>query len=766
MIVHNTEGRQSKGLLRRLLASPHASTPADTGTSPLSAHGLPGTDIVSSSTLRAIEQLARSQPGWDTRLLIGTQRSLSLAWKSGEPALTLDGRQMLPDSLPELLDGDTALTSDREARQLIEVLDMSPDCTLVYLTPLIAHQTIGGIIVTGVDNALNEHTIDGLQAIAIQSGRLLETAQTAEGLRQREAGIRALVQSSSDILMVVDKNITIVDLAPSAGVSLGYPAEELLGLPLTQVLHPHDVRGVLEDLLQVFRGGRQSRSMQWRLRRSDGSMFHAEVVINNLLDDPEVAGMVLSARDISERKALEAGMLHKVLHDELTGLPNRTAFMRLLENAVERCRSGSHSMAVLFLDLDRFKVVNDSLGHEAGDKLLVQVARRLQESVRPGDIVARLSGDEFVVIIDDINGPEPAVDVAEKILYRLREAIRIDSNEVFVSTSIGIAIENGSTPEANPTTILNHADLAMYATKHRGRSGYSIYHPLMSAKVVDRLALETDLRYAIANGELQVFYQPLINLQSGQVNQVEALVRWMHPTRGLLLPDTFIGMAEETGLIEPIGQWVLEEACRQARLWQQQRPSASPLQLNVNLSVRQFQQRDLVRDIARTLRASHVDPRQITLEITESVALEDAQAAVATMHDLKKIGIKLAIDDFGTGFSALSYLKRFPVDALKIDRSFIEGLNYDDGDMAIVKAVIAFAKTLHLRVTAEGVETPDQLRQLRQLGCDLGQGYYFATPLPGMDLVLDSRYGTGKLTLLGHDDPEPLPTPRIIHHTA
>ncbi|CAN5202351.1 hypothetical protein BH23CHL1_BH23CHL1_18700 [soil metagenome] len=311
--------------------------------------------------------------------------------------------------------------------------------------------------------------------------------------------------------------------------------------------------------------------------------------------------------------------------------------------------------------------------------------------------------------------------------------------------------------------LLRNADLAMYEAKNRGRGNYAVFHPLMNARALHRLEMETELRYAVTNSEFQVYYQPLVQLRTGRVVEVEALVRWQHPSRGLLLPDTFISLDEETGLIEPIGQWVLEEACRQGQIWEKQRPGAPPLSLNVNLSVRQFQQPNLVTDIARVLKQTKIAPRQLTLEITESVALADAEGAVATMKELKGLGLQLAIDDFGTGYSALSYLKRFPVDTLKIDRSFIEGLNYDHGDVAIVRAVIAFAKTMNLSVTAEGVETPDQLRHLKALGCDRGQGYYFATPLPSVELSLDTHYGDGLVNLVS---PLKLAPITSIHRSA
>lgn len=738
----------NRRLLRRLLAAGPAQPGLSeaTGTRPLSIEEYPGAYEVARATTRALIQLGKSSPELDTRILFGTQRSMILTRPDTHREQVVETRVLLPQSLPTLVTGASTLASDREARILIQTLDLDPSATLVYLFPLMPNDAFGGVIIAATNTALTDPVQDALLAIGSQANTLMETVQAVEVLRQREAGYRALVQNSSDILLVIHPNMTIVDLAPTAAGMLGYATDELLGRSLASLLDPRDVnRAQLAIQRFVQSKGTSSSSVHWRMRRKNGTLLDVEVVGNNLIDDPGVAGIVLSARDVSERKALEASMLHQVLHDDLTGLPNRAAFTKILEAALARTTLSGHAIAVLFLDLDRFKVVNDSLGHEAGDRLLVQVARRLRESVRPEDTVARLSGDEFVVLVDNIVGPEPAIAIAEKIINRIKEAIRIGTHEVFVSTSIGITIEGGGHQHTDTTTILRNADLAMYDSKNRGRCRYSIYQPAMTKRAIERLELETELRHAISSNQFQVYYQPLIDLRSGRVNEVEALVRWQHPTRGLLMPDTFIGIAEETGLIGPIGQWVLEEACRQGRRWQKERGNLPPLNLSVNLSVRQFQQRELVSDVKRVLQETGINPGQLTLEITESVALDDADAAVATMRELKKLGIQLALDDFGTAYSALSYLKRFPVDSLKIDRSFVEGINQDHGDMAIVKAVIAFAKTLNLRVTAEGVENVDQLRQLKLLGCDLGQGYFFATPLPSRELTLDTSFETGRL---------------------
>ena len=427
-----------------------------------------------------------------------------------------------------------------------------------------------------------------------------------------------------------------------------------------------------------------------------------------------------------------AELIRQAFEDPLTKLPNRAVFMDRLEQALaSRAQSGG-DMAVLFLDLDDFKVVNDSLGHKAGDQLLSVVGARLAGSVRPRDTVARLGGDEFTVLIEGIADPSEATRTAARIAEHLEEPIRVEGREVFVNPSIGIAVSGPQ--HAGPHDLLRDADLAMYEAKRRGKGRHVMFDPSMNTRAWERLELEAELRRAIEQGELVVHYQPVVHFQSERICEVEALVRWLHPERGLIPPGDFIPLAEETGLIVQLGRWVLEGACRQTRAWQLAYPSQTPLVVSVNLSARQLQDPSLLADIWSILRRTDFDPRHLKLEITESVALDDFDATVMVLEQVAKMGIRLAIDDFGTGYSALGYLKRFPVDTLKIDRSFVSGLGRSLDDTAIVRAVVAFAKTLGLSVTAEGIETAAQLGQLRSLKCERGQGCYFSKPLPAADL--------------------------------
>jgi diguanylate cyclase (GGDEF)-like protein len=436
---------------------------------------------------------------------------------------------------------------------------------------------------------------------------------------------------------------------------------------------------------------------------------------------------------------LEQQLPHQAFHDTLTGLPNRALFLDRLTQALVRMQRTGHRIAVLFLDLDRFKVVNDSLGHTTGDQLLVAVAQRLVACLRPGDTVARWGGDEFTVLLDDRANATQATHIAQRILDALAPAVMLDGRCIVTTPSIGIAVSTGD--ETGPDDLLRAADLAMYHAKARGKAQYQLFDARMSVEVVERLELEADLRQALERGEFEVMYQPKVALQRGEVTGFEALLRWHHPTRGLISPAQFIPLAEETGLILPIGHWVLKQACRQATRWQAATPGAPPLTINVNLSARQVQQPGWVAEIDGILAEAGLAPGCLVLEITESVVMDDAAANSVLLGKLKALGVHLAIDDFGTGYSSLNYLKRFPVDVLKIDKAFVDGVGQDVEATAIVEAVITLAHTLGMEVVAEGVETAVQVDQLCRLGCDVGQGYYFAKPLP-VDAV-DAIVGGG-----------------------
>jgi diguanylate cyclase (GGDEF)-like protein len=427
-----------------------------------------------------------------------------------------------------------------------------------------------------------------------------------------------------------------------------------------------------------------------------------------------------------ERTMFQEQLRHQSLHDALTGLPNRTLLLDRLEHAIARADSRERLLGVLMVDLDNFKVINDSLGHESGDRLLETIAQRLRAAIRAGDTVARVGGDVFTLLIEEVSTLDEVKAVAENVIRAIAQPIDLRNKEVFVTASVGIA--HGAGADVTPETLLRGADLALHQAKAGGKARFEVYDASLETRAVERLETEIDLRRALERGEFTLDYQPIVDLGSGEIVEVEALVRWNHPERGRIAPAAFIPIAEETGLIVPLGQWVLETACAQAHDWHTRYTSRTPLVMSVNLSGRQFQHPSLAVDIEHAVRHSRLDARYLKLEITESVLMRNIDTAVSTLHALKALDIQLAIDDFGTGYSSLSYLKQFPVDTLKIDRSFVNGLGTDAQDTAIVRSVVGLAKTLHMSVTGEGIETPAQQAQLARLGCDRGQGFLIARP--------------------------------------
>lgn len=445
----------------------------------------------------------------------------------------------------------------------------------------------------------------------------------------------------------------------------------------------------------------------------------------------ESVGRVWSFRDITKRKQTEERLNYLASFDALTDLPNRTLFYDRLGQATARARWHKRWVAVLFLDLDRFKVINDTLGHAIGDLLLKAAAVRLTGSIREGDTVARLGGDEFVLILDDLAQPQDTSKVAQKILDALSDPFDLEGRELFITASIGIALwpEDGEDPE----TLLKNADIAMYRAKEQGRNACQLYSPALNAKASERLTLENALRHALEREELLLLYQPKVDLATGKIIGLEALVRWKHPQWGLVSPADFIPLAEETGLIVPIGEWVLWTACAQNKAWQE--AGFPPIRIAVNLSARQFNKQNFAEMVARLLGEVGLDPQYLELELTESIIMKNAESTMTMLQELDAMGVELTVDDFGTGYSSLSYLKRFPVHTLKIDRSFVRNLTTDPEDVAIVTAIITLAHTLHLKVIAEAVETVEQLALLRSLECDQMQGYLFSRPLPSGEVA-------------------------------
>lgn len=568
---------------------------------------------------------------------------------------------------------------------------------------------------------------------AKRRGTRLATEQAI--LLASEQRFRALIRNASDVIAIVTLEGEFRYLSSAVNRVWGFEAESLENTSVFGLLHPEEMSRMQTHLRLTQSNPHECVNLEIRLRPADGDWRMFEIVFTNLLFEPGIEGIVLTCRDISERKAFEEHLAYQAFHDSLTCLPNRALFIERLVHALARSVRQGTTVAVLFLDMDNFKVVNDSLGHEAGDRLLVSVANRLSACVRPGDTVARLGGDEFTVLLEDLSGADQIDGLAERICEAIHTPIFLSDREIVMSGSLGIASACGGNSTA--AQLLREADTAMYQAKTSGKARSVIFSKHMNMQAMERLELEIDLRHALDNGEeLRVFYQPIIALDSSALREVEALVRWQHPQRGLLLPGTFIPLAEETGLIHPLGRWVLGEACRQMHAWQKQFPDDPPLTVSVNVSAHQLQQPDLVEQVVSALKESELLPQYLKLEITESVIMQDTENIIPRLHELRNLGVRTAMDDFGTGYSSMAYLSSLPIDTLKIDRSFISKMSRSDEDVAIVRAIVTLAKTLDLRITSEGIETSEQHVQLSALGCDFGQGYFFDRPMSAESLGL------------------------------
>jgi diguanylate cyclase (GGDEF)-like protein/PAS domain S-box-containing protein len=566
----------------------------------------------------------------------------------------------------------------------------------------------------------------------------------ARAVLERENSLRlaaSVFESSAEGILITDPQLRILSVNPALVSITGY--------------QPHEVLGKTPA---VFKSGRQDAEFYrqmwadiadagfWRgeiwNQRKDGVVFPEMLTISVVRDaDDNICNYIGSFFDISERKLAEERIQFLAHHDALTQLPNRTLLNDRLHQAIAKSRRNQDHTAVLFLDLDRFKLINDTLGHHVGDRMLTRVAEMLQGILRETETVARLGGDEFIIVIPELAEVERTATVARKVIDMLTVPLVIDGQVLHITASIGISLypEDGT----DTATLLSHADTAMYNAKDRGGNNFQFFTPTMNQVIQERVAVEHDLHLALERGEFVLHYQPQVDCRTGEVTGMEALIRWQHPTRGLVSPFHFITIAEETGLIVPIGEWVLWEACRQTRRWHD--AGQTGLRISVNLSARQFQQPDLRERIDAVLRTTGIDPATLELELTESMLMTDPDAATGMLHQLAALGVKMAIDDFGTGYSSLAYLKRFPVTRLKIDQSFVRDISTDLNDAAIVSAVVAMAASLKLEVIAEGVETEEQLRYLAAHGCYDIQGYYFSRPKPAEDF---NTFGFEPLTLI------------------
>ncbi|MBD1880647.1 EAL domain-containing protein [Coleofasciculus sp. FACHB-T130] len=666
----------------------------------------------------------------------------------------------------ELILADYSLPQFDALRALQLLQERGLDIPFIVITGTVSEEVVVECMKQGAADYLLK---DRLMRLGSAVAQALQAKQMRDQKRQSEAEktrliaasqeseqrFRALIENATDIIIIVNASGQVTYVSPSVNRILGYAPDGLIGKNALTFIHPEDVLLVKQRLKNSIQNPNVTQRLgEYRVQHRNGSWGIFEAVTTNLLNDPAVQGIVVNCHDITERKQAEEQLRHHAFYDSLCGLPNRTLFLERLASQIKRSQRDKDSLfAVLFLDLDRFEMVKYSLGHLVSDQLLIATARKLMTCLRPTDTLARIGTDEFAILLEDIHDVSDAIRVVEQIQGELNSPFNLDGREVFTTTSIGIAFagkgQEGwepvrkasasmplcpSAPSHNnllprPQDLLRAADTAMYHARLEGKGRYVVFHRAMHTLAVAHLQLETDLRRAIIATEFQLYYQPIVELATGKIKAFEALVRWNHPTRGMVPPSEFIPVAEDTGLIIPLGTWVLNEACRQLKVWQQQYSTTQGLAISVNLSGKQFSQPNLIEQIDRILRKTGLDGHYLKLEITESCLLENAEAAAILLWQLRDRNIQLSIDDFGTGYSSLNYLHRFPLNTLKIDRSFVNRMGAGGKDAEIVKAIVALAHNLGMSVTAEGIETAQQLAQLKALQCERGQGYFFSKPL-------------------------------------
>ena len=559
--------------------------------------------------------------------------------------------------------------------------------------------------------------------------RLAERARLEEAMRESEERYALAARGANDGLWDWNLKTNETYFSERWKSMLGYEDVEIENSPEEwfRLAHPEDAEALRSELSAHIEGIVPHFEMEHRMLHRDGSyrwMLARGMAVRDA--DGKATRIAGSQTDVTERKKVEEQLLHDAFHDVLTGLPNRALFMDRLHQAVERAkRHPEYAFAVFFIDLDRFKLINDSLGHMIGDQLLIGVSKRLEGCTRSSDTVARLGGDEFTVLLDDIKEVSDAVNMAERIYAELKEPFNLEGHDVFTSASIGIAVSSLS--YVNPDDLLRDANTAMHRAKSQGKARHQVFDSTMHSHAVELLKLETDLQRTRVGEEYRVHYQPIISLETGRVTGFEALIRWQHPERGLIFPDEFISVAEETGMIVSLDRWVMREACRQTALWQKQFPG---LTVSVNLSPKQFLHTDIIKEVERVLIETGLEADSLKLEITENVLMSNAEAVQQTLSMIRALGVELYLDDFGTGYSSLSYLHRFPIDILKIDRSFVSRIGAEGENSEIARAIVTLADGMGLSVIAEGIETREQLSELRSLSCKYGQGNLFSMPVP------------------------------------
>jgi diguanylate cyclase (GGDEF)-like protein/PAS domain S-box-containing protein len=604
----------------------------------------------------------------------------------------------------------------------------------VILTPVKVGNETCAVLGMAMTSSEADEARSILTTLGSQVSLALERVSLSEQLhiRQSEERFHSLVENASDLILILTREGSISWASPSVNRILGMNESEYLDQTFIHLVHSADQHNAVSVLESVTAHPGTIKTTDLRIQAGRNDWRSMEVTFNNLLEDASLMGIVANARDVTERKSAEAKLAQLAYFDPLTDLPNRARFTAMLNEDIKRFNAGQLNAAVLFIDLDRFKLVNDSLGHEAGDTLLREAGKRISSQIRPGDTVARLGGDEFTVLISGFEHADEPLKIAQAILGAFADPLVIGDREVFVDASIGIAVVTKDVPESGE--LLRRADIAMYRAKETGGQSIATFDKEMGEHLLLRLDLETELRHAIEREELEIYFQPEIDLKTNRLHAAEALLRWKHPRLGMVPPGEFIPLAEETGLILEIGRWVMQTALEHASSWYAIFPDLN-MTISVNLSVRQYLHLGIVDEVAELLRQTSVPTERLRLEITETILMDEKTASRSVVERLDDLGIQLAVDDFGSGYSNLGYLKRLPIEALKIDQIFIRGLGTDQHDQAIVRAITELSHEIGLRVTAEGVETEEQLKIIREIGCDAAQGFLFAHPLPADEFL-------------------------------
>ena len=653
-----------------------------------------------------------------------------------------DFRRALSEFVPHVVISDFSMPRFDGMEACAIARELCPDVPFIFVSGTIGEEYAIRALKNGaVDYVLKTNLIRLPPAVdrAMRDAEArAEARRTDEARRKTERRFQALIENSADAIVLLDAEGAVVYRSPSTMRLLGYSDEERAGRSVLELVHPEDVEALEAALAECAKAPGVPVAFQCRARDRGGAWKILDGSLNDLTADAAIGAIVVNCRDITARREAEQRLAYLAQFDSLTGLANRDLFEDRLEQMLAQARRNDWLVGALIVNLDRFKIVNDTLGHDAGDELLVQAARRLSEAMRAGDTLARLGADEFAAALSNLARADDASLIAQKMLAALARPFDVQGQQVYVSGSLGIALypDDG----ARGDVLLKNADAAKHRVKEQGRNAFQFYLPEMNERAAHRLEVETALRGALGRGEFALHYQPKVDLASGAIGGFEALLRWRQPDRGLIAPARFIPILEDTGLIVPVGDWVMANVCAQVKAWRRQGVVDRPVA--VNLSARQFQQPGLDSAIAHVIEETGVDPRLIDLEITETLLMRDAEQAARVLKTLKSYGVRIAVDDFGTGYSSLAYLKRFPLDALKIDRAFVRDVTTDPDDAAIAIAIIGLGHSLKLKVIAEGVETQAQLRFLREHGCDEIQGYVFAQALPAEDcarLVLENR---------------------------